>query len=104
MSFVIVKSKRELNDSLVELESELNWYQRQFDKILTDLATESARLTVALEAIDTQGRKIIQLEEQAREYRSVIRKYDKQLEEVKLNGSISMWNLWTDFWGAFWGF
>lgn len=65
----------------IESESE-EWYENKCYEILYDMGRQASLYSVSMTAIDQQGNRIIELEEQAREYRAQIRNLHKVLEEA----------------------
>ncbi len=69
-------------ERLVEPEESESWYEDKCYEILYDMGRQASLYSVSMTAIDQQGNRIIELEEQAREYRAQIRNLHKALDEA----------------------
>lgn len=69
-------------ECLVEPEESEEWYENKCYEILEDMGRQASMYSISVSAIDQQGNRIIELEEQAREYRAKIRNLYKALDEA----------------------
>ena len=66
----------------LEAEAANDWYEQKCYEMLEDMGRQAKLYSVSMTAIDSQGNRIIELEEQAREYRAQIRNLHKALDEA----------------------
>ena len=69
-------------ERLVEPNESEEWYENKCYEMLEDMGRQAKLYSVSMTAIDSQGNHIIELEEQAREYRAQIRNLHKALDEA----------------------
>lgn len=67
---------------LTEVEKVELWYENKCYEMLEDMNRQAKLYSVSMTAIDSQGNRIIDLEEQARGYRAQIRNLHAALEEA----------------------
>ena len=79
----LVRREHRLCDKLIaEQEDYLEWYANKWRLILEDLEKLEKLHGIALNAIDEQGKGMVKLEEEKREYRATIRKLERALDKA----------------------